>query len=173
MFDSARMSPVLVGILVILFIIFLVYITCPAKENMDMQHAKKALEDLAKLKEHEIPEVSEQELSRLTDKIQMVRTKKDPNKEHMSFFDPINTRYWPYYYYTFPYRNLNSGTWPPNMFSRMYNWYPGFSTSGWSFWLRPGMYYGRWPRSRWVKNNGSYYLINNGMGSPSDYYPQL
>lgn len=50
----------------------------------------------------------------------------------------------------------------PNLFSRMYYWYPGFSQSGYSFHLRPGIHrISSWPRNRWVMNNGNYYLISN------------
>ena len=94
-------------------------------------------------------------------------------KENLTFFNPVNYRYWPSYYYSYPY-NTNTGAWPPGMYSKLYYWEPGFQTSGWSTWLRPGMYYKRWPRSRWIRNNGNKYFINNGGSNQSerenDYY---
>ncbi len=89
--------------------------------------------------------------------------------EGMSFFNPVNTRYWPQYYYSFPYQYTEGGAWPPGMYSRLYNWQPGYDTAGWSYWMRPGMSYQRWPRNRWVHNNGSYYFINNGKDRSKDY----
>jgi hypothetical protein len=79
-----------------------------------------------------------------------------------SFFNIPNIRYWPYYSYTYPYQYSEGGAWPPNMYSRLYHWQPGYDTAGWSYWMRPGMSYARWPRNRWVQNNGTYYFINNG-----------
>jgi len=83
--------------------------------------------------------------------------------------NPVNSKYWPYYYYSFPYQNMTSGPFPPGLYSSLYNWQPAFETSGWSNWLRPGMYYNAWPRGRWVrkqeKTSGSYYYINNGGDS--------
>jgi len=57
-----------------------------------------------------------------------------------------------------------SGAWPSalELTSRLYNWQPGYATSGWSYRMRPGMSYTRWPRNRWIRNNGSFYFINNG-----------
>lgn len=94
----------------------------------------------------------------------------DAQKEHMTFFHPVNTTYWPYYHYSTPYQYKSGGAWPPGMQSRLYNWQPGFATgSGWSYWLRPGMSYNRWPRNRWVRQNGSFYYINNGKDRKNDY----
>ena len=77
-------------------------------------------------------------------------------------YDPINQRYWPYFYYSFPYNYKQGGAWPPGLFSKLYNWSPSFYTgSTWSYSMRPGMYYTHWPRSRWVRGNGDYYFINN------------
>jgi hypothetical protein len=84
----------------------------------------------------------------------------------MTFDQPVNTKYWPYTYYAYPYQYLQGGAWPPNMYSKLYHWQPGYDTAGWSYWLRPGMSYARWPRNKWVKkndtNNTTYYFINNG-----------
>jgi len=75
----------------------------------------------------------------------------------------VDIKQFPYYHYTRPYRYEDGGAWPPNMFTRMLNWYPGFSTgTGWSYWMRPGMSYSKWPRNRWVNTNGAYYRIDNG-----------
>lgn len=84
-------------------------------------------------------------------------------------FDPVYTRYWPHYHYTFPYENTEGGSWPPNMHTRYYNWQPGYDTSGWSFWMRPGMSYTQWPRNRWVQKLGGHYTIDNGKDRSKDY----
>jgi len=89
--------------------------------------------------------------------------------EHLTFNQPVDTRYWPYYFYSYPYRYQEGGAWPPGMHTRMRNWQPGFETSGWSYWMRPGMSYDKWPRNRWVKNNDSYYYINNGKDRSRDF----
>jgi len=94
----------------------------------------------------------------------------EDGKEHMTFFHPINNRYWPYYFYSFPYFYDKTGSWPPNMYSRLYNLQPAFNTSGWSYWMRPGVAYSAWPRGRWVKHNQNHYFINNGHDRMKDYY---
>lgn len=79
-------------------------------------------------------------------------------------FNSFNTRFWPHYYYSFPYNYKYGTPWPPGLFSRMYYWSPGFhSGSGWMFYLRPGNDYfpDRWPRNRWIRNNGNYYYVSN------------
>lgn len=83
-----------------------------------------------------------------------------------------NVRQWPYYYYTIPYRYESGGAWPPGMNNRLSHWYPGYDVTGWSFDMRPGVGYIRWPRNRWVKTDGSHYYINNGgkTDRPADYY---
>jgi hypothetical protein len=48
---------------------------------------------------------------------------------------------------------------PPNLYNRMNFWYPGFNTSSWSWWFRPGMKTGF--QSFWIKNNGNYFYIQN------------
>lgn len=90
--------------------------------------------------------------------------------EHLTFLQPIDTRYWPYYYYSYPYRYMEGGAWPPDMYSRLRNWEPGFQTSGWSYWMRPGITYTKMPRNRWIRSNGSYYYINNGTDRMFDFY---
>jgi hypothetical protein len=135
----------------------------------DKNYALSALDDLnSAMLENRIQEVDKDYLMKHAPWIYLAKLKddkiaqEDAQKEEMTFFHPVNTQYWPYYYYSNPYQYQNSGAWPPGMSSRLYNWQPGFETSGWSYWLRPGMSYVRWPRSRWVKQNGSYYFINNG-----------
>jgi hypothetical protein len=101
---------------------------------------------------------------------------KDPSKEdytqdvdssffngNLSLDNPVNIRYWPWYYYSIPYEYRDSGAWPPGMYTRMNNWYPGYSTgTGWNFQMRPGVHNKAWPRDRWVKKNLNRYFINNG-----------
>lgn len=83
-----------------------------------------------------------------------------------------DVRYWPYYHYTLPYRYEQAGAWPPGMYSRFSHWHPGYHTHTWSFDKRPGMGFVAWPRNRWVRNNGSYYHIDNGTirDRMYDYY---
>lgn len=92
-----------------------------------------------------------------------------PSTGTLKTFDPVNTRYWPYYHYTFPYQHTEGGAWPPGMYSRFYNWQPGYDTAGWSYWMRPGMSYNRWPRNRWIQKLGDHYTINNGTDRSKDY----
>lgn len=114
---------------------------------------------------YEVQEVSPKFIEENAHKIYLVKSpqkEKDDSMEQMTFFHPVNSQYWPQYYYGQPYQYKFGGAWPPNMFSRLYNWQPGFQTSGWSYWLRPGITYDRWPRGRWVKQNGTFYFVNNG-----------
>ena len=145
----------------------------------DQNYALAALEDLDNaMLEGRIEDASEQDpeefFKRHMDKIQLVKAPIPPaspdGKEHLTFSHPINTTYWPYYFNSAPYQYQNGGAWPPGMKSRLYNWEPGFSTgTGWSYWLRPGMTYDRWPRNRWVKSNGSFYFINYGKDRSNDW----
>jgi hypothetical protein len=96
--------------------------------------------------------------------------KENDGKEHLTFAQPVDTRYWPYYYYSYPYRNQEGGSRPPGMHTRLRNWEPGYQTSGWSYWMRPGMTYDKWPRNRWVRNSNHYYFINNGKDRSEDFY---
>jgi hypothetical protein len=73
-----------------------------------------------------------------------------------------DVRMWPFYYYTLPYRYQEGGAWPPNMYTRFAHWQPGYDVHGWSFEMRPGMAYDRWPRNRWVKQNGTKNFVYNG-----------
>jgi len=124
-----------------------------------------------------VPEVDDYYLTQNAHNIQLIKERQadaraangeappglGSGRENLSFYHPVNTDYWPYYYYTKPYQYEDGGAWPPNMQSRLYNWQPGFASgSGWSYWLRPGISYNRWPRNRWVKQNDKYYFINNG-----------
>lgn len=131
---------------------------------LDLEHA------LAHKKE--IPEISDEDLRRMKDDIIAVKhyvDEKIRSREHISFFDTVDFRYWPQYNYTYPLTSV-ANQYPGNLFTRMDEWSPGFNTSGWKYALRPGVYYSKWPRSRWVKNDGNYFLINNGhFGVGHDY----
>lgn len=83
-----------------------------------------------------------------------------------------NIRQWPYYYYTLPYRYQDGGAWPPGMYTRLSQWQPGYDVTGWSFDMRPGVGFVRFPRNRWLKTDGHKYYINNGGKSDrlEDYY---
>jgi len=130
----------------------------------DDTQGEKAVRELFTMldKGSEIPEVSDEKLANLSDDIFMVVTPSKNSKEHLSFFHPVNTRYWPYYYYSFPYNYKYGGAWPPGMYSRLYFWSPGYYTgSGWTYYMRPGMGYKYWQRNVWIRNNGSYYNVTN------------
>jgi len=130
----------------------------------DEVHGTKAVKELFTMlkKGDEPPEISDKELSNISDDIFMVVTPSKNAKENLSFFHPVNTRYWPYYYYSFPYNYKYGGAWPPGMYSRLYFWSPGFYTgSGWTYYMRPGMGYKYWQRNVWIRNNGSYYNVTN------------
>ncbi len=62
-----------------------------------------------------------------------------------------------------PYQFSHGGTWPPDMYTRLRQWSPGFdTTTNWSWDFRPGMKFKKWPRSRWVaKNDSQFYYVNN------------
>jgi len=87
-------------------------------------------------------------------------------KESFTSFNENNASYWPSHYYSTPYNYKFGGKWPPGLFSRLYNWSPGFySGSGLSLSTRPGMGYKYYPRNRWIRNttngNNSYYRTWN------------
>ena len=86
-----------------------------------------------------------------------------------ALLDVPNLRYAPYYNYTLPYMFKEGGAWPPNMSTRYANWQPGYDTAGWSWTMRPGMSYNKWPRNRWVRTNGGHFTINNGKNRAADY----
>lgn len=135
-----------------------------AKDDEMANVAVTELEDLL-ASGQDIPEVSDEELETMVDDIYMVKTPSD-EKEGLTSFHAANTRYWPYYYYSFPYNYKYGGAWPPGLFSRLYYWSPGFYTgTGWSYHMRPGMGHKYWPRHRWVRKsaNGSssYYFLTN------------
>ena len=134
----------------------------------DQQAGKAALDELEKmLSSGQLPpEVSDEELDSYSEDIYIVKLPAEDTKEDMSYFHAENTRYWPYYYYSFPYNYKYGGAWPPGMYSRLYYWSPGYYTgSGWSYYMRPGMGYKFWPRNRWIRNtqNGknTYYYLSN------------
>ncbi len=130
----------------------------------DEAQGEKVVKELFTMlnKGEDVPEVSDKELTSMTDDIFLVVTPSKNAKEHLSYFNPANTRYWPYYYYSFPYNYKYGGAWPPGMYSRLYFWSPGFYTgSGWTHYMRPGMGYKSWPRNVWMRNNGSYYNVTN------------
>jgi len=72
--------------------------------------------------------------------------------------DDTNFRNWPYYYYSNP---NPGGSFPPDMLSKLRQIEPGFEPNGLSYELRPGIKYRDWPWGRNIRQNGSYYYINN------------
>jgi len=156
-------------LLILVAIIALVIWWCVRREKdqfspKDHTNGKEAVRELFTMldKGDEPPEVSDKELAKLADEIFLVVTPSKNSKEHLSYFHPVNTRYWPYQYYSFPYNYKYGGAWPPGMYSRLYFWSPGFySGTGWMYYMRPGMGYKYWQRNIWLKNNGSYYNVTN------------
>lgn len=75
------------------------------------------------------------------------------NLDELSFAQPYNFKY--------------GGAWPPDMYSRMYYWSPGFyNGSGLSLAYRPGMEPTKFPRNRWIYktnmgNSVPYYHVSN------------
>jgi len=81
----------------------------------DQQAGKAALDELEKmLSSGQLPpEVSDEELDCYSEDIYIVKLPAEDTKEDMSYFHAENTRYWPYYYYSFPYNYKYGGAWPP------------------------------------------------------------
>lgn len=78
--------------------------------------------------------------------------------------------------YHLPYWNPQSpnqyaagGVWPDTLYSATRFWSPGFySTSNWSWALRPGVgYTSRLPRAYWTENVDGRFLVNNNGGQAS------
>lgn len=170
MCSSRTLLIVLVLILTVSLVLFLNSSSLPEGHEL----GDKAMKQLAELLEsgEEIPEMSKEELEQLSDQIAMVVKRKGSQPSHgrdmpshgregMDFFQENNTRLWQRYYYAFPYNHKYGGAWPPNMFSRLTYLSPGFYTTGngMSYQMRPGMGYKWWPRNRWVRSKGDYYLL--------------
>lgn len=85
-----------------------------------------------------------------------------PGREGFVFArGPANAKYQADHYFSDP-LNGDQEPWPSNMFSRMYNWEPGYRPTGWKFALRPGLRFAKSPRNRWIRDNRNFYFINNG-----------
>ena len=157
------------NILIIAIVIFFILWCFQRSSNEhftkeDEHEGNQAIRELFTLLENDnIPEISDDELASMTDDIFMVITPTSNAKENLNMAsNHANTRYWPYYYYSFPYNNKTSGAWPPGMYSRLYYWSPGFYTgTGWTHYMRPGMRQKYWPRNVWMRNNNSYYFVEN------------
>lgn len=131
-------------------------------DGHDVHQAYKAINELEKIKNEgkNIPEISDQELHKYSDDIQMARLEMVKVEGYDDFRFP---RYPPatlkaLYNSSFPIKGVNMSI-PPGVYDRLYYWYPGFYTSGWSHFLRPMNKYGN--QSFWMKNNGNYYYIRN------------
>jgi hypothetical protein len=83
------------------------------------------------------------------------------SKEHLTFAKPLTAKYWNDHYYSDPLVGDQSN-WYPGLFSRAYNWEPGYRPAGWSFSLRPGIRFAKSQRNRWIRDNRNFYFINNG-----------
>lgn len=162
-------------ILIILFIVLiLIWAGSVTKEDNqrssfgadDQNYALAALQDLDEVDflNNRIPEVPTDYLARNAHKVHMILEPPESQDgvEKLSFSNPVNTESWPFYRYTNPYQGKSGGIWAPNLMNRINEWQPGFETSGWSLYLRPGVSYDRWARNRWVRQNNRYYYINNG-----------
>jgi hypothetical protein len=153
-----------VGVLVVM----IVSMCCRGKDVYDAGDVHQAHRALAVLNEakkngDEPPEMDERELSRLNEHVQMVGLKMDKEEGKEGYDTMKFPRYPPatlksLYESGVPI-NKTFTSWPPGMFDRLYYWYPGFYTSGLSWWLRPMNKYGS--QSFWVKSNGNYYYIRN------------
>ena len=152
-------SRTLMWLLVIVALVVLLIVVCfvckpstPELYSEDVDAGEKAL---SLLEGGEPPEISAEDLAR-----SQILLAKVPEKEAYSL-DVVNTNYWPHRFYSLPYHKKYAGSWPPGMYSRLHYWMPGFYTSGWSYYLRPGIGYLSWPQTRWVRHQGSYYYITN------------
>jgi hypothetical protein len=130
----------------------------------DVHEGHKALEMLKNMKAsgNEPVEMDERDIDRLGGKIQMAGLKIDDDGKEgydsMKFprFPPATLK--ALYESGVPINRVYT-SWPPGLFNRLYYWYPGFYTSGMSWWLRPMQRYGK--QAFWVKSNGNYYYIRN------------
>lgn len=136
----------------------------------DQQLGKSALQELEKMLSKGVQphEISDEELTNSTDDIYIVKLPSELTKEKLESFGGENAKYWPSYYYSYPYNTKSGKPLPPGMYSRLHYWSPGYYTgSGWSYYMRPGMGHKSWPRNRWIRNtqdgkNAYYYLTNRG-----------
>lgn len=163
------------GVLIILVVLgFALFLYLQRRKDVFSPEDEKLGEEAARILEDMLdkgimpPEITNEELEKMADDILMAKVPDDlsPQRENMKYVPTQNTRYWPQYYYSFPYNYKYGGAWPPGMYSRLNYWSPGFYTgTGWSYYMRPGMGYKRWPRNRWIRNTtagkSTYYYLNN------------
>jgi hypothetical protein len=133
----------------------------------DVHHAHKALKELQTMRDagREPAEMDLRDIDRLDGDIQMAGLKhQDEGKTEVEGYDSMKfPRYPPatlkaLYESGVPVDKVYVN-WPQGLYNRGQYWYPGFQTSGWSWWLRPMQKYGT--QSFWVKNNGNYFYIRN------------
>ena len=174
---------VLIIVVVIVVLVIIFNNTCNQGDeyfsNEDKKSGDEALKKLELMlsRKEKIPEISDEALSLAIkkDQIHIIKTpgEKPPKdgREGMKYTKSINTRNWPYYYYSQPYNpESGGGAWPDGMHTRLRYWSPGFYTTGfWQHHLRPGMGYKFWPRNRWVRHRtqgkNAYYYLGNGDGA--------
>jgi hypothetical protein len=86
----------------------------------------------------------------------------NPQREELTFFPEVDTRSWNYYHYNFPFQ-YSDGTdpYPENLYTRMRYIQP-YDVANLSWGRRPGTYFPKALRNRWLRNNDHYYMINNG-----------
>jgi hypothetical protein len=100
----------------------------------------------------------------------IIQNKKQQSDSYV-YSHPINSRLFPQNFYTTPYYYEDTGSWPPGMYTRLKYDYPSFSSgSGWTYELRPGVYYGDWQYGTWVRHNDGKYFINNDDDRRNDFY---
>lgn len=160
---------IIYGVALISLILLFYYLEYTLKKNEEYKFIKNDLDiatyALKSFKPSEIQDLSDEEFQKVVDDIILAKfPEKEVADDKRENFNTFNTRYWPHYYYSFPYNYKYGTPWPAGLFSRMYYWNPGFGTgTGWMYYIRPGNDYhpDRWPRNRWIRNNGNYYYLSN------------
>jgi len=161
---SHRNRNVIWGLVFLLFIIFAILLAVflsrsNTSEGFNPHKAVLELEDMIK-QGMPIPEVSKEEIDVLLDNVLMIAQPRKQKTEGYEMDVNENTKnYFPFLYYDLQYP---TGDWSPGLSTSLTKWSPGFySGSGWYWWMRPNATYAYWPRSRWIRNNGKYYNMNN------------
>jgi hypothetical protein len=171
------MKEIYLIVLICAFVFVVWYLSRPRNispfSSIDEERGKEALSNLKELLENghtssqpSLSTVSDEELAKILDHIYLAVVPTELTTEHLEYNPSQNTRLWPYYYYSFPYNYKYTGAWPPDMYSRLNYWSPGFYTgSGLSYYMRPGIGYKYWPRNRWIRHTtggkNTYYMLTN------------
>jgi hypothetical protein len=169
--DTWHCVSLALGILTFIIVALVVSIGCEPKHTWydahDIHEAHKAMHQLTEMQAagQEPPQIDERDLDRLAPKIHLAMIKSEP------VVDAAKEGYDSYQFPRWPPATIKSlylaglpidryyTNWPPYVFDRLFEWQPGFQTSGFSSWLRPMNVYGR--QAFWTKNNGNYFYIRN------------